>query len=907
MIEISHQQAQRMLRKRMDGQHLPDAQWAVLQAHLDGCPDCRAYAARRRRLERGLSQALRSRRDARDLPSDTRAALGSSVHAAHGRRVNLRLNGIRAGLALLAVLVFAYYGYRRETAPPPPTPTAFSPAAEVEPTAVDPRLAEDTFRGVFAYSALADDGAADIFLVNRREPGPGGTEITNLTLHPAQDLHPLWSPDGEWIVFLSNRQPDGSVGDKSELYAVTVAGTRLTRLTNAPDIQWQGPLSWSEDGYMIALTGTRRSTGAGPFVYLVPVGVIGPDGSAAPRSLANTRGVPGPLRFSPTSSLLVYTLPGDTGGLMLYHLQDRTYYPVTYHESAELRLRVGLDGAFDWLSNGWQIGYLARGRKSEVIDMAATPGAPEPIASLRVTTSLMLDAAARKYRTENTVHHRSRGEDSLRGLAISSNQGRLMMAYLADPSGRGCWQVEVYDPSRLGVRRLLEGFCVQGELVHESWSADGRWLIVNGAPRDEPDQTGIYALRVPEDTNLREEVYYARVADAAPAVGIEGMREFAYAQPLVKPSPRYPLEINIVPAPEEAAPVLAPQAPPASAPGTILYEVRGEDNRSTVYALNPDGSGRRMLVKSALSRACPAVSPDGSRFAYLDQSFQTFGVSAVMVMGLDGKPQHQAVASALPDGEGDLQMSCPRWSPDGKYLAWLSFRPNESLLKIFAVDEGRDWIHRIPPVSNRAEPTWSPESTYVLFATAMTSNLSPRVLAVPVSQDSGGTLTVFDTGRQPETGGFTDIIGLTYSADSQLAMIHTGDRVTGASMLVELLPMRWPPRYSDLPSSKFVNWFSAPVLLEYLPDDSLILAIRHEVDALHKTMLWIYEPEHSQRRPLVGLEDMLYDAAVSPDGRWLVYSSDAGLYALDLAAARRDGQAAPALLSTENIYDVQWR
>ena len=907
MIEISHQQAQRMLRKRMDGQHLPDAQWAVLQAHLDGCPDCRAYAARRRRLERGLSLALRSRWDSRDLPSAARSALGSSVHAAQVRRASLRLTGFRAGLALLAVLVFAYYGYRRENAPPAPEPTPFIQAADVEPTPVDPRLAEDTFRGVFAYSGLADDGAADIFLVNRREPGPGGTEITNLTEHPAQDLHPLWSPDGEWIVFLSNRQPDGSVGDKSELYAVTVAGTRLTRLTNAPDIEWQGPLSWSEDGYMIALTGTRKTTGAGPFVYLVPVGVIGPDGSSAPRSLANTRGVPGPLRFSPTSSLLAYTLPGDTGGLMLYHLRDRTYYPVTYHESAELRLRVGLDGAFDWLPSGWQIGYLARGRKSEVIDMAATPGAPEPIASLRVTTSLMLDAAARKYRTENTVHYRARGEDSLRGLAISSNQGRLLMANLADTSGRGCWQVEVYDPSRLGVRRSLEGLCVQGDLLHESWSPDGRWLIVNGAPRDEPVEIGIYALRVPEDTNLREEVYYARIADAAPAVGIEGSQAWAYAQPLVKPTSRYPLEITIAPAPEDAVPVLAPQSPPASAPGTILYEVREDDNRSTVYAINPDGSDRRMLVKSGLSRACPALAPDGSRFAYLDQSFQTFGVSAVMVMSLDGNPQLQVVASALSDGEGDLQMSCPVWSPDGKYLAWLSYRPNESLLKIFAVDEGRDWIHRIPPVSSNAQPAWSPESTYVLYATALTSNLSPRVLAVPVSEDSGGTLTVFDTARQPETQSFTDIIGLIYSDNSQLAMIHTGDRYTGASMLVELLPMRWPPRYSDLPSSKFGNYFAAPVLLQYLPDDSLIFSIRHEVDALHKTTLWIYEPEHSQRRPLLGLEDMLYDAAISPDGRWMVYSSDAGLYALDLAAARRDGQATPALLSTENVYDVQWR
>jgi TolB protein len=91
------------------------------------------------------------------------------------------------------------------------------------------------------------DGNNEIYLMN----GDGSGSV-NLTNNQADDLLPVWSPDGKRIIFMSNR--DGN----PEIYVMNADGSAQTNLTNnaANDIFPK----WSADGTQIGFTSNRDSS-----------------------------------------------------------------------------------------------------------------------------------------------------------------------------------------------------------------------------------------------------------------------------------------------------------------------------------------------------------------------------------------------------------------------------------------------------------------------------------------------------------------------------------------------------------------------------------------------------------------------------------------------------------------------
>ena len=79
--------------------------------------------------------------------------------------------------------------------------------------------------------------------------------LTQLTFDPANDRVPVWSPDGQRIVFASDRAAAGVLN----LYMMNADGTgEVTRLTDSPHTQV--PHSWHPSGKFLAFTANRPNT-----------------------------------------------------------------------------------------------------------------------------------------------------------------------------------------------------------------------------------------------------------------------------------------------------------------------------------------------------------------------------------------------------------------------------------------------------------------------------------------------------------------------------------------------------------------------------------------------------------------------------------------------------------------------
>ena len=92
----------------------------------------------------------------------------------------------------------------------------------------------------------------------------------------------------------------------------------------------------------------------------------------------------------------------------------------------------------------------------------------------------------------------------------------------------------------------------------------------------------------------------------------------------------------------------------------------------TIYAMNPDGSGRVQLTSEGVYSG-PVWSPDGRRIASVSSRD---GKSQIFVMNADGSGQLQVTVS----GEGNW----PSWSPDGRRIVYASKRGE--LWQLYSVD-----------------------------------------------------------------------------------------------------------------------------------------------------------------------------------------------------------------------------
>ena len=107
----------------------------------------------------------------------------------------------------------------------------------------------------------APDSNYEVFIMN-----PDGSEQVNLTQHPANDQQAVWSPSGDQILFVSDR--DGNIED---LYLMNPDGSNVRRVFKGKRKTNKSSPTWSPDGKQIAYSAIDWN-GSRSIIYIASLG-----------------------------------------------------------------------------------------------------------------------------------------------------------------------------------------------------------------------------------------------------------------------------------------------------------------------------------------------------------------------------------------------------------------------------------------------------------------------------------------------------------------------------------------------------------------------------------------------------------------------------------------------------------
>ncbi len=973
MIDISHRQAQRLLRTHLDTQ-LPNEQWMILQAHLEVCGPCRAYGESLAVLEKSLTRSLHTGWQAIPEPAadlESQILSGLQLRKLQHRRMLVAV--VAAAVIIVILLMGGPAGIIRrfsdssisqvaETETPPASPTAAAAFATIQPT-VEP----GQFSEVIAYEGRRDgkpNGDAEIYLLN-----PGSTTV-DLTNNPAQDTDPAWSPDGEWIAFLSNRNK------KVEVFVTNITGSRVVQLTDDPGVIWQGPLSWSADGKWIALGGTRDQQGYQNWIYLVAL-----DGTGA-HALAGSRGGDSP-KFSPSGDRVAFHFSeGGQEGIIVQTIESGQQESVKWVDNS-LVPTLAPGSAFDWSADGTGLAFVSASLSPVASASSPAMDAPSPSGDPGSQVLAVRDindpAEPYSYLTDTFHVDSSRWPGAFSGVSWTPGNAVVYLEDLNDARANenpspslGCWTMQLSYPilrgnnfPRSARQASFGGLCVDGGVDRSSWTADGQWIVVKGHLPNE-EQTSIYAIRMTNgfEQNRRFFRITPTPSDSSGngdlAVGAI-LRLSGDPWPGALPTPRPRLDANaallrIDPHPaQKPAAVLAPSYMRlANQEGQVIFVVQN-NTMSLVVSASADGTGGRVLLASPSLNRCPAWSPDRNDIALLQIAgappSQTSGAGEIPVTGNFTSNQDQtsagptgvqniyilnasagslrqvSQANAGPiDGMQPDQISygCPVWSPGGasgpRYLAAMVRVGQSAFLAVLPADQTGSTGNATPiqprylPVSSpdlSMTPVWSPDGRTIFLLTSPNSSSSPAVTVVSVSSDPQAALTsttwpprwlsqtVSGLAVLPDGKAIVEleITGSLRSAHlHRIYLSNTGQATdAGQGVYLQSQPGQGLQRDERVVSGS-ITWLygsTFAVILHAGPNEPV------------KTLFYLYDLNTDRATAMTSSTDAVTDAAWSPDGNWLVFSAESGLWGVDVRGASQRS-VSPVWLSPQPVDGLDW-
>jgi Tol biopolymer transport system component/C-terminal processing protease CtpA/Prc len=495
-----------------------------------------------------------------------------------------------------------------------------------------PAISPDGSRIVFTYKG-------DLYLVSS-----AGGSAAPLTLHEAHDYNAVWSPDGQYIAFASDRYGNFDV------FIMPAAGGEARRLTfhSAGEV----PFSFSPDGKSILFGAARQDAAANrqfpigslPELYSVPV-----SGGRVQQVLTTPAE---DARYSADGKRLYYhDKKGGENTWRKHHTsaiaRDLWVYDLAAAAHKKLTSFAGEDRSPVLADNDKTIYYLSEaGGSFNVYKMNADGSGNTAVTNFKTHPVRFLSAANNGtlcFGYDGHLYTHAGGKSNKLSIVInadarSSNErnvpvGANVSNIKVSPNGKEVafifrGDVFVSNADGNGTKQVTKTPEQESEL---SWHADGRMLMYSS------ERNGKWTIYKSEIVR-KEESYF-------------------YASTLVK-------ETILVNADKS---VLNPELSPNG------KELAYTENFNTLKVLNLASNQTRTLVNSKewLSwgdGGHDAVWSPDSKWLLITYAEQGIGNGEVGLVSADGK---QKLKNLTQSGFGDGN---PRWMMNGKMMMWFSDR-----------------------------------------------------------------------------------------------------------------------------------------------------------------------------------------------------------------------------------------
>jgi TolB protein len=496
---------------------------------------------------------------------------------------------------------------------------------------------EQTAEYTIAFASLAP-WDLDVFLANA-----DGSDAKPLASHPDLDYNATFSPDGQWIVFTSQRHGN------ADLYRVRPDGSDLQRLTDHP--AFDDAAAFSPDGKQIAFVSSRSGQAD---IWVMDLE------SRKTWNVTHSSGGDFRPAWSPDGEWIAFSSDRGTW--------DRSDIYVIRPDGTDLRRLTdtpGWDGSPTWSPDGKRVAYYSSSRQISVAEIDA------PHISTQITTS-------------------SGSKLSPQWVA----EDRVCFSWSGSEGALGC-----VDPGQ--ERDSTHRLASQGEFRSPQWSPDGKHVVfhrhtdrpvpsvraqtslvpgvrllrINGTfPSFSPagdilsftaDFRSIARMHI--DGSDRRKIYTDASAFASAwspqgnLVAFTRGRVFAGASTnneiyVMRPDGSEAQNITQHPA-NDALPSWSPD-------GKRLVFRSTRDGNKDLYVIDVDGTGLTRLTTSLGTDTFPHWSPLGDRIVFASDRAGDFEIYTVQP---DGSSLEQLTHSP------GLDMH-PVWSPDGQWICFASAR-----------------------------------------------------------------------------------------------------------------------------------------------------------------------------------------------------------------------------------------